>query len=87
MDRLFNVQVGTADTADNEVEVTVAEYLLCQALHLLRERGAEHERLSIALARHVSIANKLPHRRQKTHVQHAVSLVKDQVANLRQTDL
>eukprot|EP00050_Salpingoeca_kvevrii_P012969 m.26036 g.26036 ORF g.26036 m.26036 type:complete len:636 (-) comp4524_c0_seq1:67-1974(-) len=78
---LRNVVRGGADAADGKEDVVVKK-VACKELHLLGERGAKHERDALAWGRHRVLLHDAANLRLETHVQHAVSLIQDEVANV-----
>lgn len=83
---LRDVGGSGADSTDSQENVVLQE-VSGQDLDLLGEGGAEHERLSLALASHVALLDNSSDLRFETHVQHPVSLVENNVSDEGESDL
>jgi hypothetical protein len=83
-DKLLSDQIGSGSlTTDGDEDVVVKERG-SQSLNFFGECGAEHEGLSLARWRHVLRFDDAANLRFETHVQHSISFVENQVADLGQ---
>jgi len=85
LDVLLDVGRGRADTADGEEDVVVEE-VTSELLDLVGEGGREQESLATLLGK-ISLLHNLADLGLETHVEHAISLVEDDVLDLPEGDL
>jgi hypothetical protein len=82
---LGNVLRSRTDTTDRKEDVVLQE-VAGKHLNVAGESGREHECLAGSGRRHVLALNNAANLRLETHVQHAVSLVKNQVLDAGEGD-
>lgn len=85
LDFLRDILRGRADAADGQEDV-VLEEVLGEHLNFAREGGAEHEGLTFLCTRHVFTLNDATNLGLETHVEHAIGLIENEVANVREAD-
>lgn len=71
-----------ANTTHTKEDVVVQK-VLSESLDLLREGSAEHKSLSFSAAGHIFSFHNLADLRLETHIEHAISLIQDQVLDQR----
>lgn len=86
LDTLGNVLGSGTDSANGQEDIVLQE-VSGEHLNLSRERGGEHERLSLLNAGHVLALDNLSNLRFETHVEHSVGLIKNQILDVGQRDL
>jgi len=82
---LSDVLRSRTDTTDRQEDV-ILEEVLSKHLNVAREGGRKHESLAVLNARHILALNNTTNLGLETHVQHAVSLVKNQILDVAQRD-
>lgn len=85
LDLLCDVLGSGTDTTDGQEDVLLQE-VLGKHLDVPREGGGEHERLTLVNAGHVLLLDDPTNLGLETHVQHAVSLIENEEANVGETD-
>ena len=85
LDLLGDIFGGGANAADGEEDVFLEE-ILSEDLDITREGSAEHEGLAFVDTRHILSLDDATDLMFKTHIKHAVGLVKDKVTDVGETD-
>lgn len=85
LDLLGDVLGSGSNTTDGKEDVLLQE-VLGKHLDVPGEGGGEHERLALVNTGHVFLLDNSADLRLETHVQHAVSFIEDEVANVGETD-
>ena len=86
IDFLLNIRIRASNSSNRDKQIVI-QILGCHRLHFAGKRGAKHERLTIGFRRHMEVATEFVNDGLKAHVQHTVSFVKDEVANVAQINL
>ena len=84
-DLLGDVLGGGANTTDGQEDV-VLQKISSKHLDVAGEGGGEHESLTVLNAWHILTLNNTSDLRLETHVQHTISLIKNQVLDVAQGD-
>lgn len=84
-DLLGDVLAGGADTTNAEENVILQE-ITGKHLDVAREGGAEHEGLPVLNAGHIFTLDNSTNLRFETHVQHAISLIEDEILDVGKAD-
>ena len=82
---LSNVLRGRTNTSDRQEDIVLQE-IPGEHLDIAGEGGGEHERLAVLDAWHILALNDPANLGLETHVQHAISLVEDQVLDVAKGD-
>lgn len=85
LDLLSNVLRGRTDTANRQENVILQE-VTGQHLDITRESGREHECLALVNGRHVLTLDNAANLGLETHVQHAISLIENEVLDVLERD-
>lgn len=85
LDLLSNVLRGGTDTTDRQEDVVLQE-VAGENLDVTGESGREHEGLAVVDLGHILTLDDTTDLRLETHVQHAVSLIKNQVLDVSKRD-
>lgn len=85
LDALGDVLRGRADASNGKEDVILQE-IPSEDLDLSGEGGREHEGLTLLSAWHILLLDDPPNLRLETHVQHAISLIKNEVPDIGETD-
>ena len=85
-DLLGDVLGGGTDSTDGQ-EYVVGEEVAGEVLDVVWEGGGEHEGLSLADLRHVTVLDDVSDLWLETHVQHSVGLIEDKVLDVAEGDL
>ena len=82
---LGNVLRGRTNTSNRQEDIVLQE-ISGEHLNIAREGGREHEGLTVLDTWHIFAFHNASNLGFETHVQHAISLVKDQVFDVTQRD-
>lgn len=85
LDLLCDV-LGSGTDTTNRKENVIPQEIAGQHLDIPGEGGGKHERLSVLGLGHVLALNDTANLRLETHVQHAVSLIEDEVLDVAERD-
>jgi hypothetical protein len=85
LDLLSDVLRSGTDTTDRKEDVVLQE-IAGKHLNVAGEGGREHESLAVLNRGHVLTLNNAANLRLETHVQHAISLIEDEVLDVLQGD-
>ena len=85
LDLLGNVLRGGTDTSDRQEDVILQE-ITGEHLDVAREGGGKHERLAALNTGHILALDNAANLGLETHVQHAISLIEDEVLDVAQGD-
>ena len=85
LDLLGDILRGRSNTSDGQEDVVLQE-VAGQHLDVAWEGGTEHEGLSVLNVWHILTLNNAANLWLETHVQHAISLIEDEVLDVTQGD-
>jgi hypothetical protein len=84
-DLLSDVLGGRANTSNRQEDVVLQE-ISGKHLDIAGEGGRKHESLTVLDTRHIFALNDSSDLRLETHVQHAISLIENQILDVAQRD-